>query len=142
MSSSYAPGVVTVDRVGSSSWMVTLQGEHDLTNSDRLRAELTAIFAYGTTVIVDLSAATFVDSSIVQELVAAQERIADVPTEQLAIVAPKDGFPRRVLDLLQTDGVLRIVETRDDALRSFDAGSHGAESRGARRLRREPDADD
>ena len=117
---SYAPGIVTVDRVGPSSWIVALQGEHDLTNSYRLRAELAAIFAQATEVIVDLSAATFIDSSIVKELVAAQEQVDGVSTEQLAVVAPKDGFPRRVLDLLQTHGVLRICDDREDALRLLE----------------------
>ncbi len=117
--SSYAPGVVTVDRVGPSSWIVTLQGEHDMTNSGQLRAELASIFAQGTAVIVDLSASTFVDSSTVRELMAAQERVDDVPTEELAIVAPKDGFPRRVLDLLRADRALRIFENREEALRAF-----------------------
>jgi anti-anti-sigma factor len=121
MSSSYAPGIVTVDRVGRSSWIAALQGEHDMTNSDQLRAELGTIFAHGTAVIVDLSAATFIDSSTVRELIAAQERADDVPTEELAIVAPRDGFARRVLDLLQADRVLRIFENREEALRALQA---------------------
>jgi anti-anti-sigma factor len=120
MSSSYAPGIVTVDRVGPTSWIVALVGEHDTSNSDRLREELATIFAQGTAVIVDTSAATFIDSSTVRELVAAQERVEEVATEQLAIVAPKDGFARRVLDLLQAEHVLHIFETRDNALRSFE----------------------
>jgi anti-anti-sigma factor len=121
MSSSYTPGIVTVDRVGPSSWIVALRGEHDIANSDRLRIELATILAQGTAVIVDLSDATFIDSSTVKELIAAQERIDEVATEQLAIVAPKGGFARRVLDLLQTDRVLRIYETRTDGLRAIDA---------------------
>ena len=120
MSPLYAPGIVAVDRVGPSTWVVALQGEHDTTNSRRLREELATIFAQGTAVIVDLSAATFIDSSTVRELVAAQERVEEVPTEQLVVVAPKPGFARRVLDLLQAEHVLPIFETRDNALRSFE----------------------
>jgi anti-anti-sigma regulatory factor len=127
MSSSYAPGIVTVDRVGPSRWIVVLQGEHDMTNSDLLRTELATIFAQGTAVIVDLSGATFIDSSTVKELIAVQERIHEIPTEQLAIVAPKDGFARRVLDLLHTDHVLRIFQNRDDALRLLDTPQAGGE---------------
>jgi len=117
--SSYAPGTVTVDRVGPSTWVVALQGEHDTTNSDRLREELATIFAQGTAVGVDMSAATFIDSATVRELVAAQERAEEVPTEQIVVVAPKDGFARRVLDLLDVGGVVEIFESRDTALRSF-----------------------
>jgi anti-anti-sigma factor len=119
--SSNAPGIVTVDRVGPSTWIVELHGEHDMTNSDRLRAELAMIFAQGTTVVIDLSAATFIDSSTVHELVAAQRRVDEVPNESLAIVAPKDGFAARVLDLLQAHTVLPIFETRADALRSAES---------------------
>ncbi len=118
---SNAPGIVTVDRVGPSTWIVELHGEHDMTNSDRLRAELAMIFAQGTAVVIDLSAATFIDSSTVHELVAAQHRVDEVPNESLAIVAPKDGFAARVLDLLQAHTVLPIFETRADALRSAES---------------------
>jgi hypothetical protein len=41
--------------------------------------------------------------------------------ERLAVVAPRDGFPARVLDLVNLDRLLSIFETRAEALRAFEA---------------------
>ena len=62
-------GRVAVDQVGRSHWIVELHGEHDASNVDDLRAKLDAVFATGTSVIVDLSAATFIDSAIMHRMV-------------------------------------------------------------------------
>ncbi|HEY2825073.1 MAG TPA: STAS domain-containing protein, partial [Gemmatimonadales bacterium] len=93
--SSYTPGTLTVDRVGPSTWTVALHGEHDLTTTGQLRAELNAIFTQGTTVVVDFSDATFIESAVVGELLRAQQRVDRDPTELLVVVAPPDGAPRR-----------------------------------------------
>ena len=121
--SSYTPGTVTVDRVGPSTWVVALHGEHDLTTTDHVRAELDAIFAQGTSVVVDFSDASFIESAVVRELLNAQHRVERAPTEHLAVVAPPGGFPRRVLDLLDVGQVVDIFPSRDAALRGLpDSG--------------------
>ena len=125
MSSSDAPGIVTVDGVGPSHWIVALHGEHDMTNRDRLHEKLAPLLTQATFVVVDLSPATFIDSSIVKELIAAHEQADDVPAQQFAIVAPKDGFARRVLDLMQADAVLCIFEDHDAAFASLGVANPG-----------------
>jgi anti-anti-sigma factor len=117
--SSYTPGTVTVDAVGPSTWVVALHGEHDVATADNLRAELDTIFAQGTTVIVDFSDATFIESAVVQELLQAQQRVEHSQTEHLAVVAPPGGFPRRLLDLIDVGRVVEIFPSRDAALSSF-----------------------
>jgi anti-anti-sigma factor len=117
--SSYTPGTVTVDHVGPSTWVVALHGEHDLATTDQLRGELDAIFAQGTSVVVDFSDATFIDSAVVRELMRASHRVDHDPAECLVIVAPRGGFPRRVLDLLAIDRLVQIFSSRDAALRLF-----------------------
>jgi anti-anti-sigma regulatory factor len=119
---SYTPGTVTVDRVGASTWTVALHGEHDLTSTDQLRVELDAIFAQGTSVVVDFSDATFIDTAVVRELMYANQRVDHDPNEYLVIVAPRGGFPRRVLDLLDIDRLVQIFPSRDAALRLFAQG--------------------
>jgi anti-anti-sigma regulatory factor len=119
---SYTPGTVTVDRVGPSTWTVALHGEHDLTTTDQLRDELDAIFAQGTSVVVDFSDAIFIDTAVVRELMYANQRVDHDPTECLVIVAPRGGFPRRVLDLLDIDRLVQIFPSRDAALRVFAQG--------------------
>jgi anti-anti-sigma regulatory factor len=115
----YARGVVTVEPAGAASWVVALVGEHDASNRAWL-AEKLAETAEATAVIVDMSAATFIDSSTVKELVIAKERLDDASARQIAVVAPKDGFARGVLDLLHAERIFCMFETREDALRACE----------------------
>lgn len=114
-------GSVAVDRIGPSVWVVELRGEHDLSTVESLHTELEAIFAQGTTLVIDLSDATFVDSAVLNELVKAQRRVDVNENERLAVVAPRDGFPARVLELVSLGGLLSIFETRGEALRVLEA---------------------
>jgi anti-sigma B factor antagonist len=115
-------GCVNVDQLGGSRWVVELVGEHDLTTVGGLRERLDAIFATGTCVVVDLSAATFIDSSILSELVRAQRRVERDPGEQLAVVAPGGGFVARLFDQVGFEALLSVFQTRADALGSFEGG--------------------
>jgi anti-sigma B factor antagonist len=116
-------GRVNVDHLSSSRWLVELRGEHDLTTVGVLRGQLDAIFATGTCVVVDLSAATFIDSSILSELVRAQRRVERDPGEQLAIVAPAGGFVARLFEQVGFEVLLSVFQTRADALRSFEGAT-------------------
>jgi anti-anti-sigma factor len=115
------PGSIAVDRMSPSIWVVELRGEHDLSTVPSVHTELETIFAQGTTVVIDLSYATFVDSAVLNELIAAQRRVDADENERLAVVAPRDGFPARVLDLVNLDRLLSIFETRAEALRTLEA---------------------
>ena len=55
---------LSVDHLGQERWVVELRGEHDLSHVRDLHESLEAIFAQGTLVVIDLSATTFIDSSI------------------------------------------------------------------------------
>jgi len=81
---------------------------------------LSTIFAQGTTVVIDLSPATFIDSSIINELLHAQRRVESDPNERLAVVAPSGGHPARVLELVKLGHVISVFETRQDAVGSVD----------------------
>ena len=84
--------------------------------------------------VVDLSAATFIDSSILSELVRAQRRVERDPGEQLAVVAPAAGCVARLFDQVGFDALLSVFQTRTDALGSFEGGrSSSARRRGGRR---------
>jgi len=96
----WEPGTVSVDHLGQERWVVELSGEHDLSTVGDLRESLEAIFAQGTLVVIDLSAATFIDSSILGELVRAQRRVDRDSGEQLAVVAPAGGFAARLFGLV------------------------------------------
>ncbi len=63
---------------------------------------------------------TFIDSAVLTELVASRLRDDDDEGARLAIVAPPDGFPARVLGLLQLDRLVAVYESRSEALASFE----------------------
>lgn len=112
-------GRIVVDKLGWSLWVVELEGEHDLSNVGGFQALLAGIFAQGTTVVVDLSGVTFLDSSVLRELIRAQQRVDANPGEELAIVAPRDGVAARLIDLVDAGRMFSMFETRAEALQSI-----------------------
>jgi anti-sigma B factor antagonist len=57
--------------------VVTISGEHDLSTAPKLRRQLDALLDEGTTTVVDLSPATFVDSSILGVILDSRRRAAE-----------------------------------------------------------------
>jgi anti-anti-sigma factor len=100
-------------------WLLRLRGEHDLVNAGDLQAQIEAVLARGSKVLVDLSEATFIDSTVLNVLVRAA-RIADAnPAHSLAVCAPAGRDPRRVLDLVALDQVVSVFDDRDAAFRAL-----------------------
>jgi anti-anti-sigma factor len=104
-----SPGQIAVDRRGGVA-LLTVHGEHDLSNEEVLRDRLAAALAHASAAVVDLSAATFIDSSVLHTLARA-----------IVVCSRPDGLTRRLLDLAGLDEVVRIAETVEDALRSVAA---------------------
>jgi stage II sporulation protein AA (anti-sigma F factor antagonist) len=100
-------------------WLLRLRGEHDLVNAGDLEAEIEAVFAQGSKVLVDLSEATFIDSTVLNVLVRGA-RLADANAEHsFAVCAPAGRDPRRVLDLVAIDQVIPVFDDRDAAFRAL-----------------------
>jgi anti-anti-sigma factor len=99
MSESSRRGEVVATSVGGERWLVTLNGEHDLTTAADLRSQFETIFRTATTVVVDLSNASFIDSSTLSALIHA-DRLAEAGgCEQLGLVIVQDSPPDRLLKL-------------------------------------------
>ena len=90
---------LVVERVGEA-WVLRLVGDHDLVNEGVLQAEIEAVFARGSVVLVDLSAATFIDSTIMSVFVRGARLADEEPDHAFAVCAPPGTEPRRVLDLV------------------------------------------
>lgn len=96
-------------------WIVELHGEHDLSTSPLLIEALRRADGPDALVIVDLTAARFIDSSVLAAIVHAGEHAAGAGG-RLAVVAPATGHPRRLLDLVGLDRPsLPVVGTRAEA---------------------------
>jgi anti-sigma B factor antagonist len=109
-------GEIASRRTGENRWLVELSGEHDLSTSPAVRAELDRVLADGASVVVDLSQVTFIDSSVVGVLLNAHRSATHLLGQTLVVVAPPAGTPARLLDFIGAHSVLPVVESREDAL--------------------------
>ncbi len=96
--------------------MLSISGEHDLSTAPELRRRLESLIAEGGPVIVDLSPASFVDSSILGVLLAAR-RGADEAGLGFAVAHPgKDDAVGRVLEITGLRTELPVHSGRDEAM--------------------------
>jgi len=96
--------------------VVTLPAEIDVTNSDAVYQELIAACAPGArTVVADLTATSFCDSSGVHAVVRAHEQAAARDIALRVAVSP-EGSVRRVLQLTGAVQVMPVYSTVAEAL--------------------------
>jgi anti-sigma B factor antagonist len=109
---------IALDQIGRELWLVVIGGEQDVATVERLREELERAEVAGGDIVVDLSQATFIDSSIAgllleYGLLPASDHVS------IALVIPAAGFPAKVLRLMEVYDRLPAYESRDDALRAL-----------------------
>ena len=91
----------TIHRVREgSAWIVVMRGDHDLSTAEDLVGELQEALDADTAVVVDLTDVNFMDSAILNALLAARERAMERQEGSFALVAPPGSFPSRVLALV------------------------------------------
>lgn len=112
-------GTAETVRLGPSTWVLKLVGEHDLSTAPLVDAAFEPIDASGTTVVVDFTEASFIDSTVLGALIKRARR-----GETLFLVAPKTGTARKILDLVGITGVLKTFDTRAEALQAAPAQDH------------------
>jgi anti-anti-sigma regulatory factor len=70
-------------------------------------------------VVVDLSEATFIDSSVLRALYDARHTAMAEEQHRLALVAPTGEFPRCLLDLVGIPSQVQSFETRAAAIKAL-----------------------
>lgn len=105
--------VVSVDTGGVV--VVEAVGDHDGTTAPEFVSHLAG--APGGTVILDLTRTTFMDSSILRSIVAADADASDRGA-QLRVVAPLDSLAWHTLELVKLGELVTVVETLDEARRT------------------------
>jgi anti-sigma B factor antagonist len=108
---------IRVERVDDSLASVMIEGEHDLSTAPELRGHLSTLLSDGTSAVVDLSAATFVDSSVLAALIEASQ----LGSEQglgfsVALPAETDEAVRRVIEVTGLGDAIELCETRESAV--------------------------
>lgn len=119
-------GEVQVEHHGSDVWIVSLLGEHDLSNASELQDRLRDVHTHGTRVVLDLSRASFIDSTVIHCIANEAGKAARKPTSDLAVVAPTGSQPHKLLELVHLTTV-RVTHTRDDALKAVTGGVNGSD---------------
>jgi anti-anti-sigma factor len=98
-------------------WVLSLRGEHDLSTEPSLSEELGRVSAVGGPVVIDLTDADFIDSSILRVLAnAAVEQSAGL---QVAVVIPPGGDAMRILRITGIAALLRPYDTCEAAMAAF-----------------------
>jgi anti-sigma B factor antagonist len=110
--------------------LVSAAGELDLYTSDRLRRAIAeAVELGGQTVLVDLSAVGFVDSSSLQMLARDAKRLED--RGRVLVVISNEPQTLRTLQMARLDGVIRRYASLHDALSELSAEADLLGARGS-----------
>jgi anti-sigma B factor antagonist len=121
------PGRIEVDRSDTGVVVVVVTGEHDVSTAPALRERVSAVIAEGTALVIDLTPASFLDSSVLRVLLEARRRAEE---ENLGFaVALGDGQAPEVRRILEVTGlmpVFPVVAGRQEALERARAGPGGA----------------
>lgn len=107
---------ITIEKPAEALFVLKATGELDAYTAPDVRAELAQLTetAGPLTLVCDLSAVTFLDSSALGVLIGALKRLRESGGE-LRIVQPRSEA-RRIFSLTALDRVLPLFETRAEAI--------------------------
>lgn len=108
-------GTIDVDRQRGVS-VLALLGEHDISTAPSLRDELERAYSSGSSVVVDLTAVEFMDSSVLQGLLYGRDVTEQEADHRLVLVVPAGGPARRLLSLTNLDELITTYGTRAEAV--------------------------
>jgi len=100
--------------------IVTLRGEHDLHSWSEVTVAL-ANASQRPGVVVDLSACTFLDSTMLTVLLVAAKQLR-TRDGALAVVISRGSEVRRLLEVMNVDTLVELHETRAAAIASLPEG--------------------
>jgi anti-anti-sigma factor len=108
---------IELDRSDSGVVVVVLKGEHDVYTAPALRERISSVIDEGGPVVVDLTPAQFIDSSVLRVLLEAR-RQADEKSLGFAVALGDGEAPgvRRVLEVTGLIPVFPVLPARKDAL--------------------------
>ena len=111
-------GAISVNHFDSNgTWLIALEGEHDLSTAPLVETQTENVWPVASLAVVDLSDATFVDSSVVNWLRKARDLMETAGHGTLrAVVGPSETPAARLVGLLGLRGELGVYTTRHEAL--------------------------
>ena len=103
--------------------MLTISGEHDLSTAPLLRRRLDGLLDQGTPTVVDLSPATFVDSSILGVILDGRRRAATAGIGFAIVHANGADAVDRVLEVTGLRAELPVHANREEAFSEVSSDS-------------------
>lgn len=109
-------GEISLEKTDTGVAVVSISGEHDLNTAPELRRQLDELIGEAVPVVVDLTPASFVDSSILGAILDARRRAAE--KELRLAVQHGDGANAvaRVLEVTGLRSELPVHSSRDEAV--------------------------
>jgi anti-sigma B factor antagonist len=119
------PGEVALERSDDGVVIVSLSGEHDLNTAPAVRERVEEALSSGAGVVVNLTGADFIDSSIIRVVVNARQS-ADAAGIGFATALEGGGSTvRRVLEVTGLDYDLPVRGSKREAIATAAAGPGG-----------------
>jgi anti-sigma B factor antagonist len=116
-------GELAIERTDSGVSLLTISGEHDLSTAPILRRRLEGLLDEGTAVVVDLSPATFVDSSILGVILDGRRRAATAGIGFAIVHANGTDAVDRVLEVTGLRAELPVHASRGEAFSEVSSDS-------------------
>jgi len=108
-------GELALERTDAGLAVLTISGEHDLSTAPNLRRRLDGLLDEGTATVVDLSAASFIDSSILGVILDGRRRAADANVGFAVVHANGADAVDRVLEVTGLRAELPVHARREEA---------------------------
>jgi anti-sigma B factor antagonist len=120
-------GELALERTDAGLAVLTISGEHDLSTAPSLRRRLNSLLGEGTATVVDLSPATFIDSSILGVILDGRRRAAEADVGFAVVHANGADAVDRLLEVTGLRAELPVHAHREEAL-SAASGNSGMPS--------------
>ena len=118
---------IVLDDTAGDVVVVVVEGEHDIYTAPTLRERLEEALDRGGGIVVDLTAATFVDSSVLGALLDARRRALEAKQGFVVCVGETvEPGVQRILDITGLVPVLPVLRRRDDAIEAARNGASGS----------------
>jgi anti-sigma B factor antagonist len=108
-------GELALERNDAGFAVLTISGEHDLSTAPNLRRRLDSLLDEGTATVLDLSPATFIDSSILGVILDGRRRAADAGIGFSVVHANGADAVDRVLEVTGLRAELPVHARREEA---------------------------
>jgi anti-anti-sigma factor len=120
-------GTIEVEHAAGVDVLV-LRGDHDLSTQPRLQARIDRALMTGKSVVVDLSAVDFIDSTVLAAILHGERRATREAGGRglgLAVVSsPGAKFIARMLSLVRIEDQVAVHRSRDSAVVSLQRNGH------------------